>query len=260
MAKRKIIQINQDLCNGCGQCLGGCAEAALELRDGKAHLVGEVFCDGLGACLGFCPTGALKIVEREAPEFSEEAVEERLARQKTGGAPPASEAAALPSAGGACCASAQEKVLIPPGPAAGGAAPADYQAASQLGHWPIKLQLLSPGAPFLQGADLVLLADCAAAALPDLHARVLPGRAVALACPKLDDVERHIAKLAELLAGCQPRSLSVVHMEVPCCRGLEYIARQALERSGLDLPLGGMVVGREGNILATHNLAWEHAA
>jgi ferredoxin len=198
--------------------------------------VGEIYCDGLGACLGECPTGALRMVEREAEPFDEQAVEELLEAQK--------EAAQTPPPMACGCPSSQAMSLEPAPPAAGEAAGAPVQ--SRLGHWPIKLQLLNPQAPFLKGAELVLLADCAAAAVPDLHSRYLAGKAVALACPKLDDAQAHADKLAQVLEGARPASLSVVHMEVPCCRGLEWIAAKALEQTGLDLPVRSVVVGRQG--------------
>lgn len=237
---RKIIQIDEELCNGCGQCIIGCAEGALQLVDGKAKLVGEVYCDGLGACIGECPEGALTIIEREADEFDEAAVEELLASQK------ASEAAApeLPLACG--CPSNQDMVLSP------GAAPAPGQgspAVSTLGHWPIKLGLLGPGAPFLKDADLLLLADCAAASLPNLHADFLGGKAVALACPKLDDAAAHIDRLGAILAGARPKSITVVHMEVPCCMGLDFIAKRAMDAAGVRVPLGRIQIGRDGRVL-----------
>lgn len=239
---RDIIQIDQDLCNGCGQCILDCAEGALAIVDGKARLVGEVLCDGLGACLGGCPTGALKVVRREADEFDEAEVQRR---QHV--APVAPEP--LPTL--ACgCPSSQAMTLTPaPAPACACQGGEPATVASRLGHWPIKLQLLSPQAPYLQGADLLLLADCAAASLPDLHQRLLGGRAVALACPKLDDAQAHIDKLAQLISGARPRSITVVHMEVPCCKGLEIIAQRAMERAGVTVPLGSMTIGREGRVL-----------
>ncbi|MCF8032204.1 MAG: 4Fe-4S ferredoxin [Desulfarculaceae bacterium] len=249
---RDIIEIDQELCNGCGQCILDCAEGALKLVDGKAKLVGEIYCDGLGACLSGCPTGALTVVQREAEDFDEEAVEELLAGQAQETAPPAA-STEMPMASG--CAGQAAMSLEP-----AAAPPASGAAASQLGHWPIKLQLLSPQAPFLQGADLLLLADCAAAALPDLHAKLLPGRAIALACPKLDDPQAHVDKLAELLAGAQVRSLTVVRMEVPCCGGLNWIVEQALAKAGKSLPLGEMVIGRGGQVLSSSNLPWDAAA
>lgn len=135
------------------------------------------------------------------------------------------------------------------------AAPSAGPSVSQLGHWPIKLQLLNPAAPFLKNAELILLADCAAASLPDLPARLLGGHAIALTCPKLDDAQAHINKLAQVLATAQPRSLSVVIMEVPCCRGLDYIAQQALAQSGVQTQLVSLVVARDDRVLESH-LPW----
>jgi len=231
---RDIVEIDQELCDGCGQCVPGCAEGALQIVDGKARLVGEVYCDGLGACLGECPTGALKIIQRQARAFDEEAVHERLAALKE------REAAEVPMACG--CPSSQEMTLA----ADTGGRSAATPAASRLGHWPIKLQLVSPQAPFIKDAELVLLADCAAAAVPDLHERYLAGRAIAMACPKLDDAEAHADKLAQVLAQGGPASLTVLHMEVPCCKGLEWIAQKAMERAGVEIPVRSVVVGRQG--------------
>jgi NAD-dependent dihydropyrimidine dehydrogenase PreA subunit len=248
---RKIIEIDEELCDGCGQCVLACAEGALQIIDGKARLVGEIYCDGLGACLGECPQGALRIVEREAEEFDEKAVEELLARrrQEQAASPPAE----VPLACG--CPGSAAMALSP-----AGATQSDTQVASTLGHWPIKLQLLAPQAPFLRGADLILLADCTGVAYPDLHPRLLPGKAVALACPKLDDPQAHIAKLAQVLEGARPRSLTVVRMEVPCCGGLEWIAQEALKRAGLEMTVGSMIVSRDGKVLETRDLPWESAA
>ncbi|MFH1035551.1 MAG: 4Fe-4S dicluster domain-containing protein [Pseudomonadota bacterium] len=255
---RNIIKIDEEKCTGCGQCILDCAEGALQLVDGKARLVGEIYCDGLGACLSGCPTGALQVIEREAEGFDEKAVEQLLASQGRA-LPPAGQGPRQAPAGGAplpmfggCPGSAATTLT----PAASASSPAAGQAASQLGHWPIKLQLLSPQSPFLKDADLLLLADCAGASLPDLHARLLKGRAIALACPKLDDPQAHINKLAQVLEGAKPRSLSVVIMEVPCCRGLEYIAQQAMARAGMHAPLGRLVVSRDGRVLESH-LPWE---
>jgi NAD-dependent dihydropyrimidine dehydrogenase PreA subunit len=238
---RKIIEIDDELCNGCGECVPSCAEGALQIVDGKARLVGEIYCDGLGACLGECPTGALRIIEREAEPFDEEAVEELLATQ--GAEPQAETQAAAPPL--ACGCPSSQAMSLQPAPAPAGET-AGAPAESRLGHWPIKLQLLNPQAPFLKGADLVLLADCAAAAVPDLHSRYLAGKAVAMACPKLDDAQAHADKLAQVLEGARPAGLTVLHMEVPCCRGLEWIAAKALEQTGLDLPVHSVVVGRQG--------------
>lgn len=262
---RNIIRIDEELCTGCGQCVLDCAEGALQIIDGKAKLVGEIYCDGLGACLSGCPTGALTVEQREAEDFDEQAVHELLHRQAQA-APDLAPAPATPSAGDvqplACgCPGSAAMALKPLAPAPGFTpAIADLgPGASQLGHWPIKLALLSPQAPFLQGADLLLLADCAAAALPDLHPRLLPGKAIALACPKLDDATAHVAKLAQVLSTARPRSLTVVHMEVPCCKGLEYIVEKATELAGVQIPRGSIMVSRDGKVMR-QDLPWAPSA
>ncbi|HOO44730.1 MAG TPA: 4Fe-4S binding protein, partial [Deltaproteobacteria bacterium] len=210
---RKIIRIDEEKCDGCGQCILACAEGALALVDGKARLVGEVYCDGIGACIGQCPQGALTVVERQADEFDEEAVKKHLRTAAHGGVHSGSEQEDTLACG---CPSSVMTTLNRKQPAASNNR--DHEAVSELGHWPVKLQLLGPDAAFLKGADLVLLADCAAAAHPDLHSQVLRDHAVAMGCPKLDNLEAHIIRLSEILERAVPRSLTVVHMEVPCCR------------------------------------------
>lgn len=235
---RNIIEINEELCNGCGQCVIDCAEGALQIVDGKAKLIGEILCDGLGACLGGCPTGALKVIQREAEEFDEHEVERHLATQKAAHDEPPTLACGCPSN--------QTMTLDTIDQPCGCQS---EEVTSQLGHWPIKLQLLSPNAPYLAGSDLLLLSDCGGASMPDLHQRLLAGRTVALACPKLDDAQAHIDKLAQLIQGAGLRSITTVMMEVPCCRGLDFIARRAMERAGVELPLGSMVISRTGKVL-----------
>jgi NAD-dependent dihydropyrimidine dehydrogenase PreA subunit len=244
-SQRPIIEIDEELCTGCGECILACAEGALEIVDGKAKLVGEILCDGLGACLGECPEGALTVVEREAEGFDEGAVEDRL--KAIGRASEPEPTPAVP----------------PPGCGCPGAASLDMEKArmaactepteaipSTLGHWPVKLQLLGPQAPFLKGADLLLLADCVGVAFPKVHQELLPGKAVAIGCPKLDDLQAHIDRLAEILSGARPRSLTVAIMEVPCCGGLVFAAQKALECSGVDIPLKTVIISRMGEILA----------
>ncbi|SHI83221.1 4Fe-4S binding domain-containing protein [Desulfatibacillum alkenivorans DSM 16219] len=235
MALRKIIEIDEEKCDGCGQCILSCAEGALEIVDGKAKLVGDILCDGLGACLGECPQDALHLIEREAPEFDEEAVHERMARMKSD--------APKPAAGFGCPSSQAMIMTMPPQGDPGEA------GASTLGHWPVKLQLMGPNTPFLKGADLVLLADCAAASNPALHQKVLPGKAIAMGCPKLDDLQAHIDKLAQILAGAKPKSLTVMFMDVPCCKGFVYAAQKAVEKAGVDMPIGLIQIGRNGDVL-----------
>ncbi|MFH1885943.1 MAG: 4Fe-4S binding protein [Pseudomonadota bacterium] len=236
MSVRQIIEIDEEKCTGCGQCIPACAEGALELVDGKAKLVGEILCDGIGACLGDCPEGALTLVERESEEFDEAAVEQRLGQLGKGKQP-------------ASCPSAKAMIF------AAQAGPRAAGGASALAHWPIKLRLMGPQAPFLKGADLVLLADCGAVAYASLHADLLPGRAVALACPKFEDPDESIGRLAEILKAARPASLTVAYMEVPCCRGLVFVAEKALEKARVEVPVKLMKIARNGEILEDGGLA-----
>ena len=234
MPRRLIIQIDEDKCNGCGECVTSCAEGALAIVDGKAKLVSETYCDGLGACLNTCPEDAITIIEREADAFDEAAASRHMVRRETTEVPVFR------------CPSAAVRTLRPPAEP-GLAAPAG-SAQSELGQWPVQLSLVPPSAPYFQGADLVLVADCVPFALPDLHQRVLAGRAVAVACPKLDDAQAHVDKLAEVLRQSSVKSLTVVHMEVPCCFGLKMIAEQALAASGKTIPLRNQIVTIAGQM------------
>ncbi|MFO8056091.1 MAG: 4Fe-4S binding protein [bacterium] len=245
--KRPIIEIAEEKCDGCGNCILACQEGALKLVNGKARLVGEVLCDGLGACIGECPQGALTISEREAEEFDEKAVEEHLAAQ------PKAEAACEDEGGTlACGCPSSESMELNTQSTALHSEDSEEDGKdeqSQLAHWPIKLKLIPPDAPFLKGKDLVLLADCSAAAFPPLHRKLLSGRSVAMGCPKFDDLEEHIEKLAEFFRRSELNSVTVVHMEVPCCKGFVYAAEKALERSGVDLEVINMKVSRDGVVL-----------
>jgi ferredoxin len=243
---RKIIEIEEDRCNGCGQCITACAEGALRLVDGKARLVGDILCDGLGACIGECPTGALKIIEREAVEFDEEAVKRH--HHEPGPANLQNTLTTLP------CGCPSSMTMTFDRDTGGEDTARCVKRPSMLGHWPVKLQLLSPRAPFLRDSDMLLLADCCGVASPNLHEALLKGRTVAIACPKLDDVDRHIARLSEILSQATPRTLTVVHMEVPCCTGLVHAAVKAVEIAGVDIPLRHVVIGRMGEILVDEKI------
>jgi NAD-dependent dihydropyrimidine dehydrogenase PreA subunit len=250
--KRKIIEIDRAECNGCGQCVEACAEGAIALVDGKAQLVSDVYCDGLGACIGECPTGALTVVEREAAEFDEDRAKEHVHATRASSHEGSGSAAEHTSAPLACgCPGSHEMTLerTTPGDAKGICA---SEIQSELTHWPIKLRLLNPRASFLEGRDLVLVADCAAAAFPNLHTRFLSGNSVALACPKFDDPEDHIERLSDIIREAGVRSLTVVHMEVPCCHGLMTIAREAAGLGGRDIALRSIVISRSGEILQDH--------
>jgi ferredoxin len=245
MTKRKIIEIDPDLCNGCGSCIAACAEGALALVGGKARLVSDSYCDGLGACIGDCPTGAITVIERQAGAFDADAGRSTV---HTGAPRPGDNGGVgVPPPALACgCPGSHEMVLNPEGgPEAPGSG--DPDRPSQLSHWPIKLRLLNPAAPYLAGADILLLADCAAAACPNLHERLLKGRCVAMGCPKFDDVDFSVDRLTDIIRTASPASITVAHMEVPCCNGLLAIARRAAAASGMDIPIRRTVLARTGN-------------
>jgi len=236
MGKRQIIQIDQDKCDGCGLCVPSCAEGAIQIVDGKAQLLADRFCDGLGACLGECPQGALTIEDREAEEF-------------VGPAPgaPHPEAPPLPPA-------SPEEKFVCPGSSMQQFQPGTYEkvpapGASALGHWPIKLRLVAPKAPFFQGASLLVAADCAPFATGDFHSRYLAGKSMVCGCPKFDDLPEHVAKLTAILKENDIREITIVNMEVPCCFGLVQIVRQALEASGKSLPVSICTLGTAGQVL-----------
>jgi Pyruvate/2-oxoacid:ferredoxin oxidoreductase delta subunit len=245
MAQRKIVRIDEEKCNGCGLCVPSCAEGAIQIVDGKARLVADVYCDGLGACLGECPEGAITIIEREAVPFDEEAAREHVERLRA-------QAASAERSGG-CPGAAVRNLqldLVPPGPAPRSTeAESSESEPSALGNWPVQLHLVPPDAPFLQDADLLLVADCVPFALADFHRRLLRGRPVVIGCPKLDDAQSYVEKLAAMLTLSSVNSLTVVHMEVPCCTGLARIAEAALRASGRDIPLEAVTISIRGKML-----------
>lgn len=269
--KRKIIVIDEKKCNGCGRCLPDCPEGALRIIDGKARLVSELFCDGLGACVGVCPEGALKVEVREAEPYNEKKVMERIVAAGPGtirahlqhllehgekdyyreavavlkekGLPLPETVTASPPC--ACPGTA------PTGPAAAGEPGRTGDVASQLGQWPVQLHLVSPEAAFFKSADVVLAADCTAFACGEFHQRFLKGRALAIACPKLDEgKDVYVAKLTALIDRARIRSLKVVIMEVPCCRGLLALAKAGLAAAGRKIPLEVTVIGLSGAVIS----------
>ena len=260
--KRKIVRIDESKCNGCGECADACAEGAIEIVDGKARLVKEDYCDGLGACLGECPQGAITIEEREAAPFDEAAAaghlktrggrhaampELKAQRETAKPAPcaPAGGPAGKPFSG---CPGSAMRAFTPGALAEGSAAASGQPPPSQLGHWPVQLRLLHPAAPFLKNADLILCADCVPFAVPDLHSRYLTGRAVAVSCPKLDDLNETVERLAAIFAEARPRTVTVLRMEVPCCGGLVLAAHKARDAAGVDVPIDVHVIGVRGGI------------
>ncbi len=238
---RNIVVIDEEKCDGCGQCVTACAEGAIRILDGKAKLISENYCDGLGACLGHCPRQAITVEQRDVAAFDEQAVQEHLAAQ------PDEPTATQPSPPlGFVCPGMAARRLTPSQPPADGDGPA---VPSALRQWPVQLSLLSPTAEFLKGAELLLVADCVPLAVGDFHRRWLAGKAVAVACPKLDDREAHAEKLAAIVKVARPARLTVLHMEVPCCSGLTWIARTALAAAGVDVPVEDITIAIDGQVL-----------
>jgi NAD-dependent dihydropyrimidine dehydrogenase PreA subunit len=256
MAVREVIEIDEKLCDGCGDCVTACAEGAIEIIDGKARLVSDVYCDGLGACLGHCPQGALKVIERDADSFDEEAVERRLVDLGAGSpaaARPVMQVVAQPPAMGGGCPGSRAQMHEPtaPSPSAPGSGP-----TSQLRHWPVQLHLVPPTAPFFQGVDVLLAADCVAFAVGDFHARYLTGHSLAIACPKLDaNQEIYVQKLVAMIDQAGIKSLKVMVMEVPCCGGLMRLVEEALNRAQGEVPVECLVVGTQGALLGEYRIA-----
>ena len=246
---RKIIEIDEELCDGCGQCVPSCAEGAIQVVDGKARIVSESFCDGLGACLGECPTGALKIVEREAEDFDEDAVEEYLKERER--------QEKQPEPVQACgCPSTQVQTFIPSAPAGDAFGSGEgAETDSALSHWPVQINLVPPTAPFLRGADLLVAADCTALAYSSFHRDFLKGKVVMMGCPKFDDVEGYISKFAEIFRTADIRSITAVVMEVPCCSGLPFIVKKAMEKADKKIPMEEVVIGTRGHILERKRVA-----
>jgi NAD-dependent dihydropyrimidine dehydrogenase PreA subunit len=254
---RKIIRIDEERCDGCGECVPSCAEGALRIVDGKARLVSETFCDGLGACLGRCPTGALTVEERPAEAFDAEAVERAL-KQASAPAPvsagcPGSRFRAILDPG------VDRTEAVPPSKPLEGRAPSrpspsrpsgerpGGRGASRLSHWPVQLALLPPVGPLWDGADVLIAADCVPFAFPDFHESLLAGRSLAIACPKLDDVRPYLEKLTAIFSRNRVRSVTVAHMEVPCCSGIVRVVEEAIARSGrTDIPLTDVTVSVDG--------------
>ncbi len=247
---RKIIEINEERCTGCGECIIDCAEGSLEIVNGKAKLVSDNLCDGLGACLQSCPTGALKIVERIAEDFDEKAVEEYLA-QKNKGAEKSSvttKSSGCPSTqlqsfpGNTPCQTANTAVQLATG-----------QKGSLLAHWPVQIRLIPATAPFLQGADILVVADCCAVAAPDFQAKYLQNKVVMMGCPKFDDQEMYSQRFAEIIASCGLSSISILIMEVPCCSAMNTILQKAMERAGQTVSVKQTTLSTQGAEIETKN-------
>lgn len=233
---RKIIRIDENLCNGCGACADKCAEGALTIIDGKARLISETYCDGLGACLNDCPKGAILIEERPADEFNEKAVGYHLAHEAREG----KMACGCP---GSQMLDFNEKIEVRE------ITQKQYPYHdSALRHWPVQLTLVPTKAPFFQEADVLLTAHCVPFAYADFHHEFLKRHSLLIACPKLDDAEAHLQKLTRILIDSNIKSLTVLHMEVLCCSGLVSIAKKAIAASGKRMPFSDVTIGVKGDI------------
>lgn len=238
---RKIIEINEEKCDGCGQCVPDCAEGALQVVDGKVKVLADKYCDGLGACLQACPTGALKIIERPADEFDEEAVEELLKSQKAKQEKVPAPTAA-PNLSGLkietpCQAANRPRFDFAP-----------EKTGSSLTHWPVQIRLVPAQAPFLKNGDLLVAADCVPVAYPHFHRDFLAGRVVMMGCPKFDDVNGYVQKFVDVFQTAKPKSIKLAIMEVPCCGGMRMIVKEALKQAGMDIPLEEVVITARGEI------------
>ncbi len=274
--KRKIIRIDEEKCNGCGACIPNCHEGALQIIDGKARLISDLFCDGLGACLGHCPEGAITIIEREAEAYDERKVMELIVPKgrntilahlehlrdhneqefldqaiqylKENNIDMKPETIQTTHPGCGCPGSREadfreeKQETIQDLPTAG--------APSELRQWPVQLHLLNPNAPYFRNADVLLTADCVAFAMGDYHAKYLKGKSVAIACPKLDsNRESYVEKLTSMIRDAKINTMQVIMMEVPCCGGLLHMAQTAREKSGRNIPIKQSIISIRGEVL-----------
>jgi ferredoxin len=279
--KRKIIQIDEEKCNGCGICIPNCHEGAMQLIDGKARLISDLFCDGLGACIGHCPEGAIEIIEREAEPYDERKVmelmvpkgrntilahlehlrdhnEEEFLQQaidylkehKIMMNPEKSEPYSHGEGG---CPGSMARDFRPVVERHSGVEThrgASQQPVSELRQWPVQLHLLNPQASYFKNADVVLAADCAAFAMGNFHERFLKGKSLAIACPKLDsNKESYVQKLTSMISDTKINSLTVVMMEVPCCGGLLHMAQTARANAGRNIPVKQAIVNLQGEVI-----------
>lgn len=259
---REIVTIDEELCDGCGQCVPACHEGALRIIDGKARLVADRLCDGLGACLGHCPRGAIRVEQREAEVFdlvAAVAPQPTRARPQCAGAGGSAEFRPAGGCPGSRFARFDEDAGASGSAQSAGAAAAAGQP-SALRHWPVQLRLLSPSAPILAGASLLVAADCVPVACGEFHSQLLHGRAVVIGCPKFDDLRDYVARLADMMSGQALREVVVARMEVPCCGGLVAAVQAARQMAGADVPVVEVVVSTRGEILSERALPREAAA
>jgi ferredoxin len=274
-ASRKIIRVDEEKCTGCGQCIPNCPEGALQVIDGKARLISDLFCDGLGACVGTCPEGAMTVEERPAEPYDEARVmagivkagpntiaahlkhlkdhgacdwyNDAVAYLKEHGIPvPAGQKSDCGCQTLACGCSGSHVRELPAQSTIDNRESTMEPRPSLLRNWPIQLTLVPVSAPYLKGADLLIAADCVAASHPDFHEALVRGRVLIIACPKLDDAEAYLAKLTAMFRENAPNSVTVAHMTVPCCFGLVGLVKQAIADSGRVIPFAAVTIDTDG--------------
>lgn len=243
--KRKIISIDETLCNGCELCVKACHEGAIQMVNGKAQLVSDQYCDGLGDCLPACPTGAITMIERDAEEYNQEAVDQRLAELKVQA--PEVPAAPMPCGCPGTMAKTLQRPAMPPKLDRKPEPITDGEIPSQLSQWPVQLKLVNPAADYLKNADLLIAADCTAFAYGAFHRDFIQGRITLIGCPKLDDNQFYTEKLTEIFKSNLPKSITVVRMEVPCCSGIVGAVKQAMLNSGVIVPYNEVTIGIDGS-------------
>lgn len=241
---RKVIRIDREKCDGCGQCATACHEGAIKVIDGKAKLVSDSYCDGLGDCIGECPLGAISFVDREADPYDGEAVKRNMEGCSSGEPLPCG------------CPGTMARYLknTPPSPYVCSCSPASVQGSessvsSELSNWPVQLRLVPEDAPYLRGAEILLAADCVAASCPNFHSRFVRGRVLLMGCPKLDDADYYMEKLARIIRANGTPALMVVKMEVPCCGGLLRLAEAAVDKAGVPLMLEHATLDTRGDVI-----------
>jgi len=258
VVRRKIIKIDEALCDGCGSCVLACPENAIEIRDGKARVVKESFCDGLGACIGECPTSALSIEEREAEGFDELAVKAAIESTKlaheaedevqSGGCPVALRGTGAGRLGSSKLAGRRRRATGPAARIEDEAKAAPGAGQPEISNWPIQMRLAHADAPYFDGARLLIAADCTAFASPAVHRDFIRGRITLIGCPKLDERESFVEKLAAILAAHDVEDIAVLEMEVPCCSNLGAFVLQALKMAGKEVPVRSFILGIEGEV------------
>jgi NAD-dependent dihydropyrimidine dehydrogenase PreA subunit len=239
--KRKIIEINEHLCNGCGLCVSACHEGAIQMVDGKAKLISDEYCDGLGDCLPACPTDAIKIIEREAAAYDEELVNEAIKKREE----MQKEAKQIVSF-------TNEPPFQTVGPIQGKlttSGQVEGLSSSKLQQWPVQLRLINPAAQFLKGANILIAADCSAYAYGNFHEDFIKDRVTIIACPKLDNQEENKARITQILKRNDVKSITVVRMEVPCCGGLTSIVKECIEAAESVADYNEVTLSTEGRIL-----------